>query len=172
MWDTHPEWLKPSSIPVTIVCGPPCSGKTTYVNKHKVAGDTVIDLDAICMKLKPGYRHWATARSDDQRAKLLSRAIKVRNQMLANLAKATKGRAWFVVSAPSQQERDWWQIKLGGYVVLLNPGLQECKRRAVTRGTPLAVAGVDAWEVSSEQPWRVRVQHHAIGTDGYPVSEA
>ena len=30
-----------------VVCGPPASGKTTYVKQHMIPGDIVVDLDAI-----------------------------------------------------------------------------------------------------------------------------
>ena len=168
MWETHPNWLRRSNIPLTIICGPPCSGKTTYVNQHKAAGDIIIDLDAICMKLQPGYQHWSSARNDESRTRLTGRAIRIRNIMLARLPHAKAGRGWFIVSAPSQEERDWWQAKLGGELVLLNPGIEECKRRAIRRGTPKAVAGIVDWETRSEQPWHAPVHHLAIGVDGYP----
>lgn len=32
---------------VILVCGPPASGKTTFVRNHMVPGDIVVDLDAI-----------------------------------------------------------------------------------------------------------------------------
>lgn len=166
MWETHPDWLRPSNIPLTIVCGPPCSGKTTYVNQHKAAGDIVIDLDAICMKLQPGYQHWSG--DHDSKAKLIGRAIRIRNIMLARLPHAKSGHGWFIVSAPSQEERDWWHRKLGGAIMLLNPGIEECKRRAIRRGTPKAVAGIVDWETRSELPWHAPVRHPAIGVDGYP----
>ena len=64
---------------------------------------------------------------------------------VAHLAKATSGHAWFIVGAPHQKERDWWQKQLGGTVVLLNPGIQVCRQRAIDRGTPLALQGMDQW---------------------------
>ncbi|QUT07933.1 HNH endonuclease [Sphingobium phenoxybenzoativorans] len=164
----HPDWIRPSAIPTTIVAGPPCSGKTTYVSKHSRPGDTVIDLDSIMMKLQPGYRHW----SDGLHQSLLNSAIRARNAMLGNLCRETKGQAWFIVSAPSEAERRWWQTKLGGEVLLLHPGVDECKRRAAARGTPRAVAGVDAWEKSALAPWRPpasRAVRAAVGLDGWPV---
>lgn len=36
---------------ITVVCGPPAGGKTTYVNEHQQAGDIVIDMDALCVAL-------------------------------------------------------------------------------------------------------------------------
>lgn len=32
---------------VTIVCGPPCAGKSTYVDEHCEPGDVVLDWDTI-----------------------------------------------------------------------------------------------------------------------------
>jgi AAA domain-containing protein len=162
--DTHPKWLQPSKIPLTIVCGPPCSGKTTYVRNSAVPGDVIIDLDQIRMSLSPGFRPWSLKHQDE---KLLLRAMRVRNMKLGRLCKATQGSAWFIVGAPSQAERDWWQAKLGGLVVLMNPGLHECRRRAYARGTPLAAGGVDAWEAKSMQGWHCPAPRKRIRPDGW-----
>lgn len=60
---------------------------------------------------------------------------------------------------------------LGGEVVLLNPGAQECRRRALQRGTPLAAQGVDAWYARSERHWHVPTCKVPIGIDGWPDDE-
>lgn len=166
----HPEWLRPSAIPLTIVSGPPASGKTTYVRDRAGPGDIVIDLDSIMARLRPGYEHWA---QDGLDKGLFNRAIRERNDMLGALSKATNGKAWFIVSAPSHQERAWWHRKLGGSVVLLHPGVEECKRRARERGTPNAIAGIDRWEAKAREPWKapsLKPQRQAIGLDGWPTS--
>lgn len=164
----HPAWLEPSAVPLFIICGPPCSGKNTYVEEHKRPGDTVIDLDAIRTELDPSYRHW----SGYLDSPLLSRAIRQRNAMLGNLKRQAFGRAWFIISAPTKQERAWWSDKLGGAIVLLHPGVKECKRRAVARGTPLAAKGVDDWDRASRDHWQPRQARRVraiIGLDGWPV---
>jgi 5-methylcytosine-specific restriction protein A len=126
-------------------------------------GDMVIDLDAIQRKINPTFRSWA----ENTNSKLLRRAIKVRNMMLGHLSDRISGCAWFIVSAPSPKEREWWQRKLGGEVVLLNPGLEECKRRAYARGTPLAARGVALWAIRSEMQWEVPTQRRPIRFDGW-----
>jgi len=164
----HPAWLEPSAVPLFIVCGPPCSGKSTYVAEHKRAGETVIDLDSIMTELDPSYRHW----SGYLDRVLLNRAIRQRNALLGDLKRQSFGRAWFIVSAPTPAERAWWSGKLGGGVILMQPGFAECKRRAVARGTPLAVQGVEQWERASREHWEPRQPKRVrapTGFDGWPV---
>lgn len=164
----HPDWLQPSAIPLTIVSGPPCSGKTTYVNDHAEQFDTIICLDMILAGLRPGYEHW-TGTLDPT---LLNKAVRLRNAKLNALSRATSGRAWFIVSAPTEGERAWWHAKLGGEPILLHPGVSECRRRAIQRGTPRAVEGINAWERASRSPWippQSRKARQTIGADGWPI---
>lgn len=164
----YPLWLERSAVPLTIVSGPPCSGKTTFVENRVEEADTVICLDTIFQRLRPGYQHWSGLIDPD----FLGAAIRVRNAMLAQLARARSGKAWFIVSAPHKDERAWWHRMLGGEVVYLHPGVAECQRRAVERGTPKAAAGVLAWERASKEPWcppRPRPTKSRIGLDGWPV---
>lgn len=165
----HPTWLSPSAVPLTILCGPPCSGKATYVRERADADDLVIDLDDIAAGLRPSYRHCSSARDPD----LLNRSIRVRNALLGSLARRTQGKAWFIVAAPTAAERDWWGRQLGGEVVLLDPGREECKRRALARQTPAAARGVDAWHLASRQTWKAPVKRQRIvkGSDanGWPL---
>jgi len=169
----HPTWLKPSAIPLTIVCGPPCGGKSTYVKCHAGFADTIIELDTILNELSPGYKHWS---SDVLDKDLFNKGIRVRNAMLGQLHSASKGSAWFIVSAPTSAERAWWGECLGGKVVVLNPGIVECTRRALARGTPHAVSGVLAWERAANSPWVLpkdnTKQRVAIDIHGWPVVNA
>lgn len=165
----HPEWLRPSAIPLTIVRGPPCSGKTTHIKTHAKPSDVVIDLDGIMARLRPGYTHWSASLDPA----LLNNAIRVRNAMLGALARQERGKAWFIVSSPSEAEAAWWHGKLGGALLTLHPGVDECKRRAVTRGTPRAIKGVDEWERASRTPWLPPQQRPVkTGCDesGWPIN--
>ena len=164
----HPTWLRPSAIPLTIISGPPCSGKTTYIEQHAKPDDIVIDLDGIMMRLSPGYKHWSGMLHQG----LFNRAIRARNEMLGSLSRMKHGRAWFIVSAPTEAERNWWHGKLGGSMVLLHPGIDECKRRATERGTPDAIQGVDRWDKASRSVWTApqdRKPKPSTGLDGWPI---
>lgn len=166
---THPEWLEPSAIPLTILCGPPCSGKTTYIAQHAASFDTIIDLDTIAQSIRPTYRHW----TGDMDSALLNKAIRARNAMLGALARTRSGKAWFIVAAPTEGERAWWRDKLGAVIILLHPGAEECKRRAITRGTPKAIIGIDDWEDRATRQWQRpshRRQTIACDEAGWPAT--
>jgi predicted kinase len=117
----HPT-LKPSAIPLTIVCGPAGAGKSTYVAKHAAPGDTVIDMDMIRVELGISPDHWG----EDT----LERSLVRRNRMLTNLATSIKGSAWFIVSAATAEERDWWRKALKPTrVVVVLAGAETCVAR-------------------------------------------
>lgn len=160
---THPEWLLPARVPLTIVVGPPCGGKSTYVKAHAEPGDCIIDLDEIAAVLSPGWDgRWNKA--------LLDHAMRSRNAMLGGLHRMRKKRAWFIVSAPTTAERDWWLGKLGGSVLVCNPGIRVCIERAQSRDG--RTDHVVRWFRAQNRPWhlpRARVARNAIGADGFPI---
>lgn len=116
-----PDWLKPSTIPLTIVCGPPASGKSTYVARRAGRNDLVIDLDVIASRLSGGPLHaW-------DRERWLQPALYQRNNLLGSLARPTSYRAaWFIVSEPTADRRKWWadHLKPDAIVVLETPEAQ------------------------------------------------
>ena len=124
--NNRPDWLKPSLIPLTIVCGPPASGKSAYVAEKKWPQDLVIDLDQIASALSGQSLHgWDRS--------WLNAAIRQRNQLLSNLScfKATRwSRAWLILTAPKAQDRQWWFDRLlpGKVVVLETPDEVCCQR--------------------------------------------
>lgn len=103
-----PSWLRPSLIALTIVCGPPAAGKSTFVKERMAKWDMVIDLDEIIetLSLRDRY-HWG-------RANWITRAIRHRNNLLGELSKKQyKNAAWFIVGAPLASERAGWSELLG-----------------------------------------------------------
>ena len=119
-----PMWIPSPSIPVTVVCGPPASGKTTYIKQHMGERDLVIDLDLIRARLsdKPIYQggdYW------------LTKSITMRNLMLESLQqnKHNFKKCWFAVTAPTPGIRSWWKRKLNAEVIIINPGIKECIKR-------------------------------------------
>lgn len=117
-----PEWLEPATCDLTIVCGPPGSGKSTYVRERARQYDTVIDLDLIVANLsgQPIYqagKEW------------LLKAAYLRNRQLIELSR-TDRPAWFIVSGRGKDERAWWSGKLQPKnMVVLDLPLDECIKR-------------------------------------------
>jgi hypothetical protein len=125
----HPIGLRPSVIPLTIVCGPPASGKTTYVKDHAAPADLVIDLDDIGSRLSGGSLH-------DWSRNFLVAALDERNRYLRALSKPCSWpAAWFIVGAPKLKERQWWKEKLQPKtIVVLVPPPELCHQRIRARG--------------------------------------
>lgn len=99
-----PEWLRPSSVPFTIVCGPPASGKSTLVQERAAPDDLVLDLDVIASSLSGrGLHSW-----DRQ---WLDPAMRERNELLGRLSRAACSwpAAWLIVSEPKAERRQWWR---------------------------------------------------------------
>lgn len=120
-----PTLKYPPVCPVTVVAGPPGSGKTTYARANAGSRDLVIDLDDIKHELTGKNPH---ATPDDRG--LMLKAMAERNERLMKLSRA-KGveRCWFVVTAPGLAERRHWARQLGADVVVLEVGAEECLRR-------------------------------------------
>jgi 5-methylcytosine-specific restriction protein A len=103
----RPDWLKPSLVPLTIVCGPVAAGKTTWVRAHAAPGDLVLDLDQIAAEMAGSSpRGWD--------AKWIGPALRARNDVLGSLSRPGSGwrRAWLILSEPDRDRRQWWHDAL------------------------------------------------------------
>jgi len=119
---TFPLLAKPA-IPVTIICGPPGSGKSSWVKSQAKPGDWTIDFDEIVSRLSelPLYAagpEW------------IQPAIYERTRMLSALSRATKGMAYFIVSGPLRAQRQKWKEILGAQrVVVFETPASICRER-------------------------------------------
>lgn len=122
----RPEWLKPSRIPLTLVCGPALSGKSTFVRTHAAPGDIVLDLDEIACRLAGiAFTHaW-------DRSKWLAPAMTERNHILGTLSRWPKAKAaWLIASEPEAERRQWWVDHAGAHrVVVIEVPTSECLAR-------------------------------------------
>lgn len=145
----HPKWLKPSLIPLTIVCGPPCSGKSTWVAQQAGPRDLVIDLDVIASDISGEPLHgW-------DRDRWLNAALWRRNNMLGDLARPSRyPAAWLIVSEPKAKHRDWWAQTLKPQrIVVLEVDEPECLRRAMADGRDInrTESAITRWWVEYER---------------------
>ncbi len=118
-----PEQEKPSfTIPVTVVCGPPGAGKTTYVNDHAEPGDLIIDFDPLYVVLsnQPMY----TKPQD-----ILPFVVEARAAVIERLRTRSNVRhAWLITMSLRKQERQTYEADGADVVTLATPA-DECLRR-------------------------------------------
>lgn len=108
---------RPRIADLTLVWGPPCSGKTTHVATHKQPGDIVIDYDAIAVALGSPSSH-------DHPAAM--RPIIVAAWLAAlHEAERQPVRMWLIKGFPTPAER-----KRATRTVLLDTPRAECEDRA------------------------------------------
>ena len=124
---TMPEGLRPSVIPLVIVCGPPAGGKDTYVRNNMGANDLVINTDDICMEMV-GKRLVAAGK------RWVKNVFERRNVMLMALGDEDMigeyDRAWLVVCAPTMKVREFLNKHLQPEaVVMMMTSHAECLRR-------------------------------------------
>lgn len=145
--ESHPAWMPKPACPVVLVTGSPGSGKTTYARQHAGPLDTVIDLDE-CFRIVTG-RHGHEA---DQR--FLSAALWERNRQLADLSRKQQGKAFFIVSAPTTMERNWWLGLLGGEAnvqhIHIDTPISVMQQRGVP---PKRIDLARAYAARAQQPW-------------------
>lgn len=125
---TRPKWLKKSLIPVKVITGAPCSGKSTYAKRIAKKRTLVIDLDDIITEISGTPPH----QLEDER-EFLNDALYRRNQLLGRLAHSSIRSEYsdciFVVSAPLVTERRFWREKLGAKVFVLQTSPDTCLER-------------------------------------------
>lgn len=119
---------------VTLLCGPPCAGKTTLARNLAQPGEALLDFDDICVELGSTHQ-WAHPPHIRAQAEHLMRA------RMRHLRRAGAG-GYVIRTAPAAHQR----AALAGLlratrVWVVDPGMQECLRRARSRprGTARAI---------------------------------
>lgn len=123
-----------------VVCGPPGSGKTTYVNEHRKPGDFVWDFD-VMREAVFGSSGLVPTETERQ---LLVAMLKAAVPLLKKWT-----RAWVIVT------KRGWAAEIGNtinaQVVVLNTPREECVRRVKAREWQLestrqaSIAAIGEW---------------------------
>lgn len=128
---------------VTVVCGPPCAGKTTYVREHAQRGDLVVDYDDIARRLGSPRTH--------------DHDYKYHRQVEATIARAVDGikagrheRAWIIRTSPTVARS--LAAELSANVVMVDAPDEVLLERASRRRDPQRTA-------RAIREWREGVSH-------------
>ena len=113
---------------ITVVVGPPCAGKSTYVAAQKAAGDVVVDFDHLARALGSTEAH---AAPEPVRAV----AFAARKAAIKTVLDGVDAPAWIIHTNPWPGQLATYE-SAGADVVVLDPGLEECLARAASDSRP------------------------------------
>ncbi len=121
---------------IHVVCGSPCSGKTTYVKEHAGDGAAIIDLDGIAQSMG-GSCH----ASSSHIAKLARSARKA----AIDEAMQSEGETYIIHTAPNNDQMGLYE-QAGAHIVVLDPGIDEVRARCTRDDRPRGTSqAIDSW---------------------------
>ena len=126
---------------LTVVTGPPCGGKSSYVRDHAGPADVVIDLDRIALALAvEGTPHHEYA---DHVRQL---AIEARQHLLPRaVALAARGTCHVWIVQMRLTARDLTFLHGRAEIVTVDPGIDACLERASHERPGYAADLIHGW---------------------------
>jgi len=115
---------------ITVVTGPPCGGKSTYIRENAKQGDILIDMDELARALVVG--EVANHDYSDQ-VRTIARAARkgaVKQAIIAG--QGNRLGVWIIHTDPPTQDRVNYKV-VGAQIVECSPGLQVCLERLKSR---------------------------------------
>lgn len=112
------------STDVHIICGPPGSGKTTFVQKHMQPGDLILDMDAIVAALT------GNKSTHPDYSNVMNTALAVRETIYKSIESGKAGKRAFVITATSdKQQVENLSRRLHGSMHYMDTPEAECIKR-------------------------------------------
>jgi hypothetical protein len=116
---------------IQIVTGPPCGGKSTYINDRAKPGDIIIDMDVLALALTtPGTEPFTYT------DKVRQVAFKARSAAIGEALIVAQGEryqnVYIIHTDPSPDQRAYYRA-MGGRIVECDPGKDVCLERMKSR---------------------------------------
>jgi predicted kinase len=124
---------------VKIIYGPPCAGKSTYVQSVRADADVVIDYDLIARALGATVAHGSSG-------SIRSVAFVVREAAINTALKGVDDDAYIIHTNPLAESVEKYK-SAGAEFILIDPGIDVCLERAKNRPKDTASA-VEKWYAS------------------------
>lgn len=118
---------------ITVIVGPPCAGKSTYITDRAEPGDTIVDFDALAK---------AFGSTDHHDTPLAMRRVvqAARHAAISQILMGRVENAWVIDTDPSRLMLAQYR-RAGASIVVLDPGLEACLERADADNRPEWTAG-------------------------------
>lgn len=116
---------------ITVVTGPPCGGKSTYIRQNAKPGDIVVDMDSIALALTV---EGTASHSYSEKVRLVARAA--RNAAVKQALTVAQGErrlgVWIIHTDPGRDARQMYRAANATFVEV-NPGKRVCLERLKSR---------------------------------------
>ena len=116
---------------ITIVTGPPCSGKSTYIREHCADGDVIVDMDRLALALTVEGTDPFEYGEKVRRVAMAARGAAVKEALIVAQGERYFG-VWIIHTDPSPDVRASYRA-MGGRIVEMNPGRDVCLERLKSR---------------------------------------
>jgi len=122
---------------ITVITGPPCSGKTTYARQHAKPGDLIIDFDEIAQALGSPSTHEHPPHIREVTAAAWAQAIRRAIEL--------RKPAWIIDSRPKPDRMERYRAARAT-IVPLSATADILHQRATDAGRPVIVhKQIDEW---------------------------
>lgn len=123
---------------IHVLTGPPCGGKSTYMEKHAKPGDLKVDYDEISLTLGAKVK-W------NPLGLVQKAAMRARKAAIDEAMKNPDAEAWIIQSRLSDSLRKTYE-DAGAEIVEIDPGKDTCIERAKRDGRPKNIfLAIEGW---------------------------